>query len=244
MRYGVAMALLGAAFTISSIGAIGQGATKPETPAPNSARRLPQQIGKNTQQLYFNMITTPLTVLSAELKLTDDQNTKCKEIKERSIGEMRVISMEETQADRTRMRKRFNDLSIKTEKELEATLEESQRRRLPQLFKELSNLLPLHVPVEAYHDLQLTADQKKKTDQLALSETRERLKRMNELREAQQSGDQNRVGKAIAAMIPATSESFILILTHAQKTVLGNYQTKRPIRKPLAEGAEISPGKP
>ena len=244
MRYGVAMALLGAAFTISSIGAIGQGATKPETPAPNSARRLPQQIGKNTQQLYFNMITTPLTVLSAELKLTDDQNTKCKEIKERSIGEMRVISMEETQADRTRMRKRFNDLSIKTEKELEATLEESQRRRLPQLFKELSNLLPLHVPVEAYHDLQLTVDQKKKTDQLALSETRERLKRMNELREAQQSGDQNRVGKAIAAMIPATSESFILILTHAQKTVLGNYQTKRPIRKPLAEGAEISPGKP
>ncbi len=244
MRYGVAMAFLSACLMISSIGAIGQGATKPGTPAPDANRRLPQQIGKNTQQLYFNMITTPLPVLTAELKLSEDQNVKCKEIKERSYGELRVISMEETQADRTRMRKRMNELKIKTENELEATLDDSQKRRIPQLFKELSNLLPLHVPVEAYHDLQLTAEQKKKTDQLAVSETKERLKRMNELREAQLSGDQNRVGKAIAAMLPTTSESFISILTHAQKIVLGNYQTKRNIRKSLGEGAEISPGKP
>lgn len=244
MKYGVALALLSAGISISSIGAQGQNATKTETPAPNAIRRLPQQIGKNTQQLYYNMISTPLPVLTAELKLNDDQNVKCKEIKERSNGEMRVISLEETQADRTRMRKRMNELKIKTENELEATLDDPQRRKLPQLFKELSNLLPLHVPVEAYHDLQLTAEQKKKTDQLAVSETKERLKRMNELREAQMSGDQNRVGKAIAAMLPATSESFISILTHAQKTVLGNYQTKRSIRKSLGEGAEISPGKP
>ncbi len=155
--------LAGSLLLIPAVSAIAQ-----EAPAPGNAQGQgqPQRGQRGGRGGQLSLISVPVSALKSGLKLTDDQAKKIEEIQKKTRADLRALrqpGQQQTPEDFQKMR----ELNTKATKEIEALLNDEQKKAAPALVKEFSSFALVGLPITILESLKLTDDQKKKILEIA-----------------------------------------------------------------------------
>jgi Spy/CpxP family protein refolding chaperone len=207
-----ALALLGV-----GVVAIAQEAAK-QPPPPNGPLRANAQPRRGLTQ--GQLALTPLPVMKGYLKLTDEQVTKIKPQQEKARTAMREMVPQGQQLTREQLTeniKKFRTTAEQSNKEIEAVLTEEQKKKIPEMMKDISLFNSVGLPPATVPDLKLTEEQRKKFAQLS----EERQTKLSTLtREERQTKNRE--------IMLETRKKANELLTDEQKAVVEKWRKENP----------------
>lgn len=225
---------IGAAVAIGSLigGSVLAQADAAQPPAGGQGRRGGfGQRGRFGAQL--SLATVPVDMLAKELKLTDEQKTAITAAQTKQRTDMqaaRQAPADGSQPDRQAIGAKMQEINRTANKEIEAVLKDDQKADAAALVKNLQTLQTLRIPYQTYSDLKLTAEQKTKLGTMAADAAKEQAARMQEIQEARQAGDQNKLQELMQAMRGngQPDEKTLAVLTADQKEIVTKYIKDNP----------------
>jgi hypothetical protein len=212
---------------LSGAGAVGDAGRASAQPPPPGPRQ-----GMGPRQA--TLASVPVSVLDANLKLTDEQKTNIQKIQDRYAEERKALMPQFSPGgpppDRQTMIENFQKMRAsddKASKEIEAQLTDSQKKQLPDLLKDVSLYRSVNLPPELISELKLTPDQKKQLETIARDSQADMRSKM---REAAQSGGFQAARDVMQKSRQATYEKALTVLTPDQKDKTVAYVKAHPQR--------------
>ena len=242
--------LVGAAVLLGSCVAVGALAQAPAAGGqqPGGGRQGRGGFGQGRfggQQMTLS--TVPMDVLVKELKLTDEQKTALAAIRTKAQADLAALRPTDgTQPNFQELFPKMQEVNQKAAKDSEAVLKDDQKADATALLKTLTVVQGLRLPIGAYCDLKLTAEQKTKLAALAAESAKDRAAKMQEVQAARDANDQAKVQELMTAMRGsfggAVDEKTLAVLTAEQKDVVTKYVKEHPPRNRRPGGG--APGAP
>jgi len=190
----------------------------------------------------ISLANIPVDLLTKELKLTDDQKTSVEKVRTKMRADMQAMAPAPgTQVDFRELQQKSRAINEQANKDIEAVLNDDQKKQAPELVKTLQTVQTLRIPVQTYSDLKLTDDQKKKLAALAADVEKDRAAKMQEMQAARQAGDQDKMREIMTSMRGngQPDEKTLAVLTADQKEIVQKYIKEHP--QP-AGGRRFGPG--
>lgn len=181
---------------------------------------------------HLTAANAPLPVLEAGLKLTDDQKAKIAQIQQQFRKQMHANMPPPPgfgqggppdQTMRTNMEK-GRQMEQQTTHRIEAVLTSEQKAALPDLLDEARALQAAGIPLEAYVNLKLSADQRHQITAIGKKIRQE----IDQKREAtQQSGDFDAMREAMRSTHQQAHEKVMAVLTESQRAAAAKFARQR-----------------
>ncbi|HZT41639.1 MAG TPA: Spy/CpxP family protein refolding chaperone [Chthonomonadaceae bacterium] len=229
--------LLGATLALAQPPPPGPGGNGPGGPPPFGRPGGPPPFGgPGGPPPPITAATVPLPFLEAGLKLTDDQQTKIAQIQQQFRKQMRAQmppppgpgegGPPDPQTMRAAMEK-GREMEQQATHRIEAVLTSEQKATLPDLLDEARALQAAGIPLEAYNDLKLSADQRQQITAIG-KKTRQEMDQKRQA--AQQSGDFESLREAMRSTHQQAHEKVMAILTESQRETAQKFarQHRRP----------------
>jgi hypothetical protein len=139
-------------------------------PQPQQPRRAGGGQNRQLSLVQNQLPLLPLDVMKSYLQLTEEQVGKIKPLQEKARTAMKDLQegirpQNGQQPDRTKLREattKFREAVASSHKEIEAVLTEEQKKKVPDMEKEIQLLNSVGLPPATLADLKLTEEQKKK----------------------------------------------------------------------------------
>jgi Spy/CpxP family protein refolding chaperone len=121
--------------------------------------------GRGGGRLTLAMV--PVSALTDELKLTGEQKTQLTTIETKYRSDARTLRPAPGATPDPSVRQKRTEMTQQASQEMEAVLTTEQKAKLPLIMRHFGMLRMVGIPLETYHDLKLTSDQKKQIGDIA-----------------------------------------------------------------------------
>lgn len=227
--------------TVSSVVAQEQPARRRQGQQPGQGRPgagLAGRLGQRGLQVgEVSLLTAPVMVVEKALNLNEEQKKGIAGLREKMQTEQREALQAGGGAggNRQEMMQKRREMTEKYNKEAIALLNDDQKKKAPELLKELTILRDAGIPLPLYSEINLTKDQKTQLEKISKELQAERREKMQE---ALQSGDNQKIAEMLRNMQTGRSEKVNAILTKEQKDMIEKFEKDNPQRRrPGAGGA-------
>lgn len=188
--------------------------------APQPPRREAQPGAARAQRLQVRSgaLLVPIPVMESELKLNADQKTKIKGIQDKLREDVDKLRKEGAPGRETIMR--LNDILNKASADIEASLDDEQKKKFTNLVKEAQLFNLVGIPPMAMAELKLTEEQRKKLATIA-----------SDLQAKQRDIPQAERREKLPALRQEAREKAMALMTEEQKATLKKLAEQRQRRQ-------------
>jgi hypothetical protein len=194
------------------------------TPGANGQDSAQGQPGRAQRGGGALLAAIPVSVLDTELKLNAEQKTKITEIQEKVQADTKK-AQEAAQNGGQVDRRAMAQASQQASKDIEALLNDEQKKKLPDLYKAAQMYGSVGIPIGVVADLKLKGDLKTKITTIA-EDTQKNVREA--MQSAQNGGDRQAAMQAAQAARKEGADKVLALLTEDQKTTLQKYVKDHP----------------